>query len=243
MLALVQAARGMAAMGGGRPEGAFEQLRRIFDPADICHHPFVRHWVVGDLVDAAMRIGQEEEARRVVAELEPELAQTRSPLLRVNLGFARALLASEEEADAGFERALAEDLAAWPLIRARLLLAHGEWLRRHRRASDSRRPLRMAREASDALGATWWATQARRELRASGETSRRRVVGAIEQLTPQELQVARMAAEGLSNRQIGDQLYLSHRTIASHLHQIYGKLEVTSRAQLHHALQDVPVLA
>jgi DNA-binding CsgD family transcriptional regulator len=237
MLALVQMARGFAAMGAGRPDAAFEHLRRVFDPTDIAFHRYVRHWVVADLVDASMRTGQEVAGREAVAELEPELAQTRSPLLRVNLAFARALLAPEPVAEELFQAALAEDLAAWPFVRARILLAYGEWLRRHRRAGDARRPLRVAREAFDALGATWWGAQARTELRASGETSRRRVVGAIEQLTPQELQVATMAAEGLTNREIGDQLYLSHRTIAFHLHQIYGKLEITSRAQLHRALQ------
>jgi DNA-binding CsgD family transcriptional regulator/tetratricopeptide (TPR) repeat protein len=240
MLALVQMARGFAYMGAGRPDAAFEHLRRVFDPADIAHHRHVRHWVAADFVDAAMRTGQEGAAREVVAELEPELAQTRSPLLRVNLAFARAVLASEREAESRFQAALAEDLAAWPFIRGRILLGYGEWLRRHRRASDARRPLRMARETFDALGAAWWGAQARTELRASGETSRRRVAGAIEQLTPQELQVALMAADGLTNREIGDQLYLSHRTIAFHLHQIYGKLEITSRAQLHLALQGAP---
>jgi DNA-binding CsgD family transcriptional regulator len=240
MLALVQAARGLAGLGNGRPDVAFEQFRRIFDPADIAFHGYVRHWVVGDFVEASIRTGNEGEARDAMVPLEGELDQTHSPLLRVNLSFALALLAPDQEAEKRFQAALAEDLVGWPFVRARLLLAYGEWLRRHRRASDSRRPLRVAREAFDALGATWWSGQARSELRASGETSQRRVSGAVEQLTPQEVQVARMAAEGLSNREIGDQLYLSHRTIAFHLHQIYAKLQITSRAQLHLALEDEP---
>ena len=240
MLALVQAARGLAGLGLGRPDVAFEHLRRVFDPADIAFHGFVRHWVIGDFVDAAIRTDRIGEARGAVGDLEQELGETRSPLLRVNLAFAKALLAADDEAEERFQTALADDLVAWPFVRARLLLAYGEWLRRHRRASDSRRPLRVAREAFDALGATWWGGRARTELRASGETSQRRVSGAVEQLTPQEAQVARMAAEGLSNREIGDQLYLSHRTIAFHLHQIYAKLEITSRAQLHIALGDGP---
>jgi DNA-binding CsgD family transcriptional regulator/tetratricopeptide (TPR) repeat protein len=243
MLALVQAARGLTGLGAGRPDVAFEHFRRIFDRDDIAFHRYVRHWVVGDFVDASMRTGHEREARSVVAQLEPDLAQTRSPLLRVNLAFALALLAPEQEAEQRFQVALAEDLARWPFVRARVLLAYGEWLRRHRQASASRRPLRVAREAFDALGAAWWGGQARTELRASGETSQRRAAGAVDQLTPQEVQVARMAAEGLSNREIGDQLYLSHRTIAFHLHQIYAKLEITSRAQLHLFLQDEPVSA
>jgi len=88
----------------------------------------------------------------------------------------------------------------------------------------------------DALGAVPWGERARQELTAAGETSRERKAGAWDQLTPQELQIAHMAAEGLSNREIGRQLYLSHRTVGSHLYHIFPKLGITSRAQLHQAL-------
>jgi DNA-binding NarL/FixJ family response regulator len=97
--------------------------------------------------------------------------------------------------------------------------------------------LRAAREAFDALGAVPWGERARQELRASGVTSRRRVPETRDQLTPQELQIAGLAAEGLSNREIGQQLYISHRTVAYHLRRIFPKLGITSRSQLHAAVQ------
>ena len=115
-------------------------------------------------------------------------------------------------------------------------LEYGAWLRRQRRLAESRTPLRVARETFDALGAVPWGERARQELTATGETSRKRTVGAWDQLTPQELQIAQMAAEGLSNREIGERLYLSHRTVGSHLYRIFPKLGVTTRAQLHQAL-------
>ena len=136
--------------------------------------------------------------------------------------------------DAGdrFDEALAADLTRWPFQRARVQLAYGQWLRRNRRVAESRGLLRAARDTFDALGCAPWSEQARRELRASGERSRRRVPEARDQLTPQELQIAQLAAEGLSNREIGQRLYLSHRTISTHLYRIFPKLGITSRAEL-----------
>jgi DNA-binding NarL/FixJ family response regulator len=113
-----------------------------------------------------------------------------------------------------------------------MLLWYGRWLRRQRRVAESRAPLRAARDLFDALNLPELAESARQELRASGETSRRRIPEARDQLTPQELQIARMAAQGLSNREIGQRLYLSHRTVGSHLYRTFPKLGVTSRAQL-----------
>jgi DNA-binding CsgD family transcriptional regulator len=119
---------------------------------------------------------------------------------------------------------------------ARAQLAYGVWLRRHRRMTQSRTPLREAAETFDALGLLRYAERTRRELRASGERVRSRAPGGWAQLSPQELQIAQLAAEGLSNRQIGEQLYLSHRTVESHLYRLFPKLGVTSRAQLRDAL-------
>jgi DNA-binding CsgD family transcriptional regulator len=236
VLALVQLARGAGALTAGRHADAYDALQRIFDPSDIVSQPYVRHWAVADLVDAAVHSGHHDEARAAVRALEADAARARSPLLRVALAYARALLAEDDDAEARFQAALGADLAAWPFIRARLLLAHGAWLRRQRRVAESRAPLRAALEAFEALGAAPWGERARQELRASGETSRRRTPAARDDLTPQELQIARMAADGLSNRDIGQRLYLSHRTIGSHLYRIFPKLGVTSRADLHAAL-------
>jgi DNA-binding NarL/FixJ family response regulator len=124
----------------------------------------------------------------------------------------------------------------WPFYAARAQLAYGAWLRRQHRMADSRPPLREAAQSFEALGLLRLAERALRELRASGETPRRRVPEAWAQLTPQELQIAELAAEGLSNREIGERLYLSHRTVGSHLYRLFPKLGVTSRTQLRGAL-------
>jgi DNA-binding CsgD family transcriptional regulator len=159
-------------------------------------------------------------------------AQTPSPRLHLVVRQARALLASDEAAEGSFRDALDHDLSAWPFDRARLQLAYGGWLRRHRRQAESRPTLRAAIEAFDALGIVSWGDRAREELRASGETSRRRSAVSWDQLSAQELQIAQMAANGLSNREIGQRLYVSHRTVGSHLYRIFPKLGITSRAQL-----------
>ena len=148
----------------------------------------------------------------------------------------RALLADDEDAEQHFAEGLRADLDRWPFQRARLLLAYGEWLRRQRRIADSRAPLRTARDIFDALACASWSGRARRELRASGESSRRRDPGARDLLTAQELQIAQLAAEGLTNREIGQRLYLSHRTIATHLYRVFPKLGITARTELAVAL-------
>ena len=131
-----------------------------------------------------------------------------------------------------FQDALAADLSHWPVYRARLLLQYGIWLRRQRRGADARPPLRTAIDALETLGVTGWAARAHRELRASGEASTGREPEAWSQLTSQELQIARMAAQGMSNREIGQRLFLSHRTVGSHLYRLFPKLGITSRVQL-----------
>ncbi|MGH3405155.1 MAG: helix-turn-helix transcriptional regulator [Streptosporangiaceae bacterium] len=142
----------------------------------------------------------------------------------------RALAAGTESS------AIDSGLAGWPCFRGRARLLYGRWLRRQRRVADSREPLRAARNGFDALGFADLAERARRELRASGESSRRRAPEAWDQLTPQELQIAKLAADGLSDREIGQQLYISHRTVGYYLHRIFPKLGITSRAQLHAAV-------
>jgi len=235
-LAMAQWPRGVAALAAARFDEGYEQLRRIFLPADHAHHPHVRSWVVVDLVEAAVHSEHADEARSIVQDLASIAERSRSPLLLGALQFARALL------DAGDDEAafLADAaLAPWPFTRARLQLAHGVWLRRHRRAADSRTPLRTARDTFDALGALPWSERARQELRASGETSRRRSYDLIDALSPQELQIAQLAANGLSNKEIGHQLFLSHRTIGSHLYRIFPKLGITTRSQLSNVLPSV----
>jgi len=231
-LATALMARGLAALADGRFDEAYGHFRRLHDPADPAFQIALRLTSLGDLVDAATHSGQTEQVRPIVAELAGTAAQTPAPVLHADLRLARAMLAADDEAESLFQAALRADLAAWPLIRSRTQLAYGEWLRRHRRAVESRDHLRAARDMFDALGAIPWSERARRELRAAGEASRRRDPDARDQLTPHELQIAQLAAEGLTNREIGQRLYLSHRTVSSHLHRIFPKLGVASRSQL-----------
>ena len=131
-----------------------------------------------------------------------------------------------------FEEALRLGGDARPFDLARIQLLYGEHLRRERRRTDARLQLRAALEGFERLQAEPWAERARVELRASGETARKRDPSTISHLTPQELQVARYVAEGLSNKAIAAQLFLSPRTIDSHLRNVFTKLGITSRTQL-----------
>jgi DNA-binding CsgD family transcriptional regulator len=236
MLSLVQYARGLLELGQGRHAQAYEELRRIAEPGDTAHHDLTRLTTFGDLAEAAAHSGHRDAAVELLRELEPLADTTPASWVQLTMLYAEVQLATDDEAQDVFEKALSRDLAGWPFARARLSLAYGEWLRRRRRAVDSRTPLRAARDAFDALSVAPWAERARRELRASGESSRRRKGDSLDMLTPQELQIVQMAAQGLSNREIGERLYLSHRTVESHLYRVFPKLGVTSRAQLAAAL-------
>jgi DNA-binding CsgD family transcriptional regulator len=197
----------------------------------------VHCFAIADFTEAAVRSGHREQAVSAVRRLEPLAAQTPSPWFRVAMLHARTLVADDESAYVG---ALREDLECSPFTRARLQLAHGEWLRRQRRTVESRVPLRAAREAFDALGVIPWAERARQELRAAGEMSGQWRPDALDQLSPQELQIVELAASGMSNRAIAQRLYLSHRTVESHLYRVFPKLGITSRAQLAGVLAPKP---
>ena len=232
MLAGIRLTRGVAALAAGRYDSAYEELRRTLDRTDPSFHHFQSLWAVGDFAEAALHSGHLDHGRSVLAELETLALTVRSPWLQVGLLYGRPLLAQDADVEPLFVEALGADLSRWPVYRARLLLQYGIWLRRHRRVADSRPPLRAAIDALEALGVTGWAARAHQELRASGEASVERVPRAWSLLTSQELQIARMAAEGMSNREIGQRLFLSHRTVGSHLYRLFPKLGVTSRAQL-----------
>ena len=236
LLSLVQLARGVNELGAGRHAEAYEQLRRIFDPTDTAYHLYVRFAAIGDLVEAAIHSGDDEQARAEVEQLEPLLEQGGSLVLRAGLLYARPLLADDSQAEELFQVGLSANMTACPLTRARLLLAYGSWLRRHRRVAESRTPLRAAGEMFEALGARPWHERTRVELRASGENIGQSILGALDQLSPQEMQIAQLAAQGLSNRDIGQRLYLSHRTVGSHLYRMFPKLGITSRVELAGAL-------
>ncbi|GAA0505432.1 LuxR family transcriptional regulator [Paractinoplanes deccanensis] len=235
MMALVQTIRGVAALAEGRPQDAYRHFRRVFDPADTPYHVGTQMKIVGHVAEAAAWSGQGESLRELIAPLRPIAEQSRCPSLLVGLRYADAVLAGDAEA---YEAALAADLSAWPFERARLQHSYGTWLRRRRRGAESRPLLRAAATTFDALGARPWADRCRAELRASGETLRR-PADAAGTLTPQELQIAALAAEGLSNPEIAERLFLSPRTISTHLYRIYPKLGIKSRGELSRALSTI----
>ena len=236
-VALAQVGRVLARLGVGQHDDAHAAATRLFDPDDPAYHPVVSSWIIGELAEAAVHTDQAQDARVRLTAVEAAAGPAPASLVAVGLRHARAVLAADDEAAARhFTDGLSADLDQWPFQRARLLLAYGQWLRRQRRIADSRIPLRTARGIFDALGCASWSDRARRELRASGESSQRRDPEARDRLTPQELQIAQLAAEGLTNREIGQRLYLSHRTIATHLYRVFPKLGITARTELAAAL-------
>ncbi|MFF4833116.1 ATP-binding protein [Streptomyces sp. NPDC001315] len=237
MLAFIQITRGMIGLAAGRHAEAFSCVWRVFDRADPAHHPYLQTMAITALAEAAVSDEDRAMARDALSRLDASAAATTARLIRANLGFAHALLADDEDAEASFRSALDLDLSRDPFTRARLLLAYGTWLRRRRRVMESRAPLRIARESFASLGARPWHERACQELRSAGEGGTQPMPADSDLLTPQELQIAQLAATGLSNREIGQQLYLSHRTIGAHLYRIYPKLGITSRGQLREKLQ------
>jgi DNA-binding CsgD family transcriptional regulator len=152
--------------------------------------------------------------------------------VRPRLASCRALLADGDEATTHFEDAVEAIGDARPHDAARIHLLYGEHLRRMRRRTDAREQLRAAVAGFEQLGAAPWAERASGELRATGETARKRDPSTASQLTPQEALIARYVAEGLSNKDVAARLFLSRRTVDYHLRNVYAKLNITSRMQL-----------
>lgn len=227
---------GVVSLGRDDPHGALRHLARVVDPSDAAFHYGVRLAVVGDLAEAAVAAEGAPAARRRLAPLLAEIGEPTTGGLAIGVHFARALLADPGDAGNHFGALLAIDLSRWPLPHGRVLLAHGTWLRRCGLPVEARESLRSARDTFDALRATGWSARARAELTRTGEASAASQPPRWASLTPQEWQIAMMAAAGLTNRQIGQQLFLSHRTVGSHLYHVFPKLGITSRAELAGAL-------
>ncbi|MEZ0069825.1 DNA-binding CsgD family transcriptional regulator [Streptacidiphilus sp. MAP12-20] len=236
-------ALGMAGVVEGDLEGAYEQLRSTFTrdylPLPVHYHASV--YYLADLAAAAVRVGRIDDARTVLESTERTLGADRSPRLNAVVHRATALLSgSAADAEQHFRSALADPAAArWPFEYALAQLDFGEWLRRQRRSTEARLRLSGALETFRRLDARPWLDRATAELRAAGAS----VPQAAEptarvDLTPQELQIAELAARGLTNRDIASRLYLSPRTVGYHLHKIFPKLGITTRAQLRDALSD-----
>ena len=231
LLSLVAWHAAGTALAHERFSEAYTQLLRIFDPNDAAYQQFVGGC-------SARRPGRRGSSgrrrprgrRRGPARVGGGGDGDGAPQLDVQLRYASAILADDGNAEPLYESAMGAGAEGWPFYAARAQLAYGRWLRRQHRMTDSRAPLREAAQSFDALGLRRYAERARRELRAAGEVPRRRAPEAWAQLTPQELQIAQLAAEGLSNREIGERLYLSHRTVGSHLYRLFPKLGVTARS-------------
>jgi DNA-binding NarL/FixJ family response regulator len=239
LLALVALARGRAELAAGHYADAYERLARLFDRDDVAFHPYVRGHALADFAEAARSgDGDLDLVRGYLDEWQPIAADTTAPYLRAQLSYATAVLSQDDDAEHLFHGAVASAAKGWELYAARSRLAYGVWLRRvQRRATDARAPLREAAEIFSALGQETSAERALSELRASGETARRRIPEAWDELTPQELQIAQLAAQGLSNKEIGERLYVSYRTVGTHLYHLFPKLGITSRSQLRDALK------
>ena len=204
---------------------------------------WVSVWALPELVEAAMHAGDAELARDALGRL----AETTQPAgTDFALGIearSRALLSDGAAAGDLYHEAI--ERFSRTRLRPELARAHllyGEWLRREGRRVDAREQLRTAHHLFDAIGMEAFAERARRELLATGEKARKRSPGTREELTPQEEQIARLAREGLSNPEIGAQLFVSARTVEWHLRNVFAKLGITSRRQLQTELpQDGPL--
>ena len=197
-------------------------------------------WIVSELIESAARSGRSERAARAIEDLgEMASAVGTDWVLGVETR-CRALLADGETAEDLYRRSIDHlERTRRPVELARSHLAYGEWLRRRSRRIDARRELRAAREMFDGVGAVAFTDRATRELAATGETLLKRasVAGTPTELTERESQIARLAAEGLSNREIGQQLFISHRTVGYHLAKVFSKLDVNNRALIRGSLK------
>jgi ATP/maltotriose-dependent transcriptional regulator MalT len=232
-LTLAEYASAVLHNGLGRHEAALAAAQRS------CDHHLLKGFgqVLSELVEAAARSGEPE---RAAAALEQLSERTRLGGNDWALGIearSRALLSEGEAAEDLYGEAL--DRLGRTRVRTALARAHllyGEWLRRENRRLDAREQLRTAHDMLSSIGAEAFAERAARELRATGENVRKRRADTRRQLTAQETQIARLAADGYSNPEIGAQLFLSPRTIEYHLHKVFTTLAITSRTELPHVL-------
>jgi DNA-binding CsgD family transcriptional regulator len=228
-------ALGVAALADGSYLEAFTQLRGLFSDDGTPLHNYASYLGVADLAAAAVRADRRMEGSDVIELALGRLDGRASARLEQLIARARGILAGPDGGEAHFATALAGPAGdQWPFERAQLRLDYAEWLRRRRRINDAKPVLTQALDTFRTLGARSWAQRAEAELRACGVA----VTGApgdrdaLWELTPQQRQIVRLASDGLTNRQIGDRLFLSPRTVSSHLYRSYPKLGVAGRHQL-----------
>ncbi|MFF5263944.1 LuxR C-terminal-related transcriptional regulator [Actinomadura viridis] len=229
-------ALGLLDLGMGRFAAAHARFEGMVTAGPGAGHPTSVWRSTPDRVEAAMACGETDAARAAVTAYERWSVHARTAQSRALLLRCRALLEEEDgKALTLYEEALrlhaAEGDSPYETARTRLL--YGERLRRTQRAGDARSPLRAAEDTFSRLGAAPWARRAREELRAAGERAVPEAEpDALNRLTPQELRIARLVAEGASNREVAARLFLSPRTVEYHLYKIYPKLDISSRTEL-----------
>ena len=221
---------GLLYLGLGRPADAADRLLRAFSTGRRDTDPSFAP-DVPDAVEAAARSDRLHEVAGHLARYEAWAQRSSDPKAVALLARCRALV-DEPHAEEHFEDAIALADNLPPFDQARTELLYGEWLRRQRRRVDARRHLRAALELFGRSGASPWEARAQAELRASGETARKRDPTTRDQLTPQELQISRLVASGMTNPEVAANLFLSSRTVDYHLRKVFTKLEIASRAEL-----------
>jgi DNA-binding CsgD family transcriptional regulator len=213
--------------------GRYEDALAALVPSERFYTEGPAIWALTELIETAVRLGQTERARSAFDHVEES---TRAAGTDWALGIearSRALLSDGDDAEELYKAAIARlSRTSIRVQLARTHLLYGEWLRRERRRVDARTELRTAYELFRDFGVEAFAERARLELEATGEHARKRTVETLDQLTPQEMQIARLVAEGRTNRQIATQMFISPSTVEYHLHKAFRKLGVTSRMQL-----------
>ena len=222
---------GLIDLAAGRPAEAAERLFAITSSGHPHHNPLIALEVMPDAVEAGVRAGRREQAAARLQSLRGRVAAAPTASRRALLARCEALL-GERNPEQAFGEAIALGSGLPPMQHARTEFLYGGWLRRERRRTDARVHLRAAIEAFRRLDAALWAGRAEAELRATGETARKRDQSAVQRLTPQELQIAGLVTDGLTNREIAAQLYLSPRTVDYHLRKVFTKLGIASRTEL-----------
>jgi DNA-binding CsgD family transcriptional regulator len=230
--------RSLTALGQADFETAFHNAAAISPPGTLA--PYAPHalWVLLDLVEAAIHTGRRTEAAAHVAAARDCRLDRLSLRLRLVVLAGEAITEPRTDTAAALEQAITEPgHDRWPFDLARIQLTYGSHLRRIKRTTDARRQLAAAAQTFRRLAATPWAARADRELRATGITVSTADTG-LASLTPQQRQIALLAAAGHTNKEIAARLFLSPRTVSTHLYQVFPKLGITSRAALRDALAD-----
>jgi DNA-binding CsgD family transcriptional regulator len=229
LLGLTRYATAVLYNGLGRYEEAFAAAREGCEYEDFGFYG----WCLFELIEAAAHLGDLESAAAAMQRFEERAGTSGTDWGLGALANARALLADNEHAEGLYIEAVERlDRTRVVVHLARTRLSYGEWLRRMNRRVDARKQLSSAYEMFTTMGAQGFAERARRELAATGEKVRKKTVGSGNELTAQEAQIARLAADGLTNSEIGAQLFISTHTVEWHLRKVFAKLGITSRRQL-----------